>query len=117
VVGTFGIGAMANFGIADRLIVETESAVTGEHTICRAERAKLDLKQNCIEREFLPSSGSPGTTITAEVAAGDQINVEKARDYIAEFVSLVTLPVTVNGDLVSQRPVESLVPVVPETWR
>ena len=44
VVGTFGIGAMANFGIAARLIVETESAVSGEHTICRAERSKLDLK-------------------------------------------------------------------------
>lgn len=117
VVGTFGIGAMANFGIADRLIVETESAATGEHTICRADRAKLDLKQNCIEREFLPSSGTPGTTITAEVAAGEQVNVQKARDYIADFVSLVTLPVMVNGVLVSQKPVEDLVPEVPETWR
>lgn len=117
VVGTFGIGAMANFGIADRLIVETESAVTGERTICRADRAKLDLKNNCIEREFLPSAGTPGTIITAEVASGERINVQKARDYIAEFVSLVALPVMVNGALVSQKPVESLVPVVPETWR
>jgi len=32
VVGTFGIGAMANFGIADTLTVETESAITGERT-------------------------------------------------------------------------------------
>jgi molecular chaperone HtpG len=117
VVGTFGIGAMANFGIADRLIVETESAATGEHTICRADRAKLDLKQNCIEREFLPPSGNPGTIITAQVTAGEQINVQKARDYIAEFVSLVTLPVTVNGVIVSQKPVQDIVPLVPETWR
>ncbi len=29
VVGIFGIGAMANFGIADRLTVETESAIPG----------------------------------------------------------------------------------------
>ncbi|MGE3844983.1 MAG: ATP-binding protein, partial [Vicinamibacterales bacterium] len=36
VVGTFGIGAMANFGIADRLTVETESAVSGERTRCEA---------------------------------------------------------------------------------
>lgn len=117
VVGTFGIGAMANFGIADRLTVETESAATGEHTICRADRAKLDLQQNCIEREILSSSGNPGTTITAHIAAGEQINVQKARDYIAEFVSLVSVPVTVNGLLVSQKPVENLVPLVPETWR
>ncbi|MER9291212.1 ATP-binding protein [Mesorhizobium sp. M0510] len=117
VVGTFGIGAMANFGIADRLIVETESAATGEHTICRADRAKLDLTQNCIEREFLPSAGNPGTIITAMVAPGEQINVQKAHDYIAEFVSLVNLPVTVNGTIVSQKPVEHLVPMVAETWR
>jgi molecular chaperone HtpG len=32
VVGTFGIGAMANFGIADELTVESESAVTGQRT-------------------------------------------------------------------------------------
>ncbi|MGY4466576.1 hypothetical protein ACVWWK_002258 [Bradyrhizobium sp. LB9.1b] len=117
VVGTFGIGAMANFGIADRLIVETESAATGEHTICRADRSKLDLKKDCIEREFLPSSGNPGTIITALVAAGEQINVQKASDYIAEFVSLVTLPVMVNGVIVSQKPVEHVVPPVAETWR
>lgn len=117
VVGTFGIGAMANFGIAESLIVETESAISGEHTICRAVRAKLDLKQDCIEREFVRSSGKPGTTITAEVAIGEQINVQQARDYIAEFVSLVDLPVRVNGVIVSQKPVEDLVPLVPETWR
>jgi molecular chaperone HtpG len=117
VVGTFGIGAMANFGIADRLIVETESAISGERTICRADRARLDLRQNCIEREFLPSAGKPGTIVTAEVAAGEHINVQKARDYIAEFVSLVDLPVWVNGMVVSQKSAEDLVPPVPATWR
>ncbi|MCO5961793.1 ATP-binding protein [Sinorhizobium meliloti] len=117
VVGTFGIGAMANFGIADRLVVETESATTGERTICRADRAKLDLKQNCIEREVVQSLQKPGTTITAHVAPGEKIDVVKARDYIAEFVSLVDVPVTVNGEIVSKRPIEDLVPHVPETWR
>ena len=33
VVGTFGIGAMANFGVADELTVESESAITGERTL------------------------------------------------------------------------------------
>ena len=117
VVGTFGIGAMANFGIADRLIVETESAVSGARTICRADRSKLDLRQDCIEREFLDPAGEPGTTITAHVSADEQISVQKARDYITEFVSLVDLPVCVNGAIVSQKPVEDLIPPVPETWR
>jgi len=108
---------MANFGIADRLVVETESAVSGERTICRADRSKLDLKRDCIEREFLSSAGNPGTTITAYVAAGEQIDVRRAHDYISEFVALVDLPVRVNGTVVSQKPVEALVPHVPETWK
>jgi len=117
VVGTFGIGAMANFGIADRLVVETESAASGERTSCRAERSKLDLKRDCIERKFLSSAGNPGTTITAYVAAGEQIDVRMAHDYISEFVALVDLPVRVNGTVVSQKPVEALVPHVPEAWK
>lgn len=117
VVGTFGIGAMANFGIADVLTVETESAITGERTICRAEKAKLSLKEDCIERRIIPKKGQPGTTITANVNADSHINVQQARDYIAEFVSLVDMPVYVNGELISQKPIEDAVPPVPETWR
>ena len=117
VVGTFGIGAMANFGIADKLIVETESALTGERTICCAERAKLDLKRDCIERQFLQSTGSAGTSITAHVGEGEEINVQTARDYISEFVSLVDVPVQVNGTVVSQKSPEDLIPRVSESWK
>ena len=117
VVGTFGIGAMANFGIADMLTVETESSESGERTICRAERSKLDLGQDCIEREFLTPTGKPGTIITAHISADAQINVQKASNYIAEFVSLVNIPVRVNGVIVSQKSVEDLIPLVPESWR
>lgn len=117
VVGTFGIGAMANFGIAEQLIVETESALTGERTICRAERGKLDLKRDCIERQFLASKGSAGTTITAYVSEGEEIDVQTARNYISEFVSLVNVPVCVNGTVVSQRSPSDLIPKVPESWK
>ena len=116
VVGTFGIGAMANFGIAERLTVETESARSGDRTVCRADRARLDLRNDCIERDFVSPTGRPGTTITADISADEQIDVQTARDYIAEFVPLVDLPVRVNGEIVSQRSVEDLVPTVPEAW-
>ena len=117
VVGTFGIGAMANFGIADKLVVETESAVSGERTVCRADRAKLSINDPCIEREILVTTGSPGTRVTAEIPAGAEIDVPQAQNYIKEFLSLVDVPVFVNGQLVSQRPIDEAVPVVPETWR
>ena len=117
VVGTFGIGAMANFGIADRLTVETESAVSGERTLSRADRSKLDLNKDCIEREFLRPTGTPGTTITADVASGHLLNVQEARNYIADFVPLLDIPVSINGTVVSQNSVEDLIPAVPEAWR
>ena len=117
VVGTFGIGAMANFGIADALTVETESAITGERTVCRAQKAKLSLKDDCIEREVIASQAQPGTTIVAHIAADSHINVQQARNYIAEFVSFVEVPVYVNGELVSRRPIDEAVPAVPEAWR
>ena len=117
VVGTFGIGAMANFGIADQLTVETESAMSGERTICRADRSKLDLRNNCIEREFMEPTGNPGTTITAHIPSDVNINIQQASNYIGEFIALVDLPVFVNGVILSQKPVESLIPVVPENWK
>ena len=117
VVGTFGIGAMANFGIANQLVVETESAVSGERTICRADRSRLDLKEDCIEREFLEPQGQPGTKITAHISANEQIQVQNAQEYIAEFVSLVDLPVYVNGTVVSQKSPEDLIAPVPEVLR
>lgn len=117
VVGTFGIGAMANFGIADILTVETESATTGQRTISRAERAKLSLKDDCIELQTSPGKGQPGTTVTAHIVPESHIKVPQARSYIAEFVSLVDIPVYVDGHLVSQRPIEEAVPLVPESWR
>lgn len=110
VVGTFGVGAMANFGIAERLIVETESASTGERTKCIAEKSKLSLKNDCIESHSLPTQSDPGTLIIAEISKAALISVEKAKKYIAEFVVLLDVPVYLNGELISQQPIERVVP-------
>jgi molecular chaperone HtpG len=117
VVGTFGIGAMANFGIADILIVETESALTGERTFCKAEKARLSIKEDCIERQILSKTNQAGTKITAHITSDSYINVQQARDYIADFVFLIDTPVYFNNELISQKPIENAVSPVPETWR
>jgi molecular chaperone HtpG len=117
VVGTFGIGAMANFGIAKLLTVETESALTGERTFCRAEKTKLSLKEDCIELRKIDGKQEPGTIVTVEAEPESRIDVPKAKDYIEEFVFLVDIPIYVNGELVSQKPVESAVAMIPVTWR
>lgn len=117
VVGTFGIGAMANFGIADELVVETESATTGERCRCRAVLGELSLNADCVELERLNTQGNPGTSVTASIPVRHGINVWKASRYIADFVRLLGMPVVVNGDTMSGGTVESLVPVPPQSWR
>ncbi len=118
VVGTFGIGAMANFGIASSLTVETESARTGERNISKARRDSLSLREDCVEVQELEPIGKPGTTITAELLIPGSIDVAHARQYVREFVRLVNVPIRVNGELVSQVAFDEAVPrLIQTTYR
>lgn len=117
VVGTFGIGAMANFGIADRLEVVSESAKVPERTRCVAERATLSVTDECIAFTEETVTGTPGSTITASLPPGKTINVNQASAYIAEFVRFVELPIKVNRRLISQIPFEEAVPELVVSWR
>lgn len=117
VVGTFGIGAMANFGIADRLEVVSESGRTAERTRCGAERATLSVTDDCITFAPEPLIGEPGTIVTAFLQPGKAIDVGQAITYIGDFVRFVEIPVLVNGALVSRQPIEQAVPELQTTWR
>jgi molecular chaperone HtpG len=96
VVGTFGIGAMANFGIAEELEVITESAKTGERTRCQAKRSTLSATEECIVFEPQPSTGKPGTVVVATVQPGKTFDVGQALNYIREFTMFLSIPTTVN---------------------
>lgn len=113
VVGTFGIGAMANFGIATSLTVVTESARTGERTVSIARRESLSLREDCVEVQQLPGTGVPGTTIVATLIDPGSVNVDEARRYVQEFVRLVETPIYVNDQLVSRAGVDTVVPPIP----
>ena len=117
VVGTFGIGAMANFGIAGELIVETESSTSDMRCRSRAVRAKLSLNEDCVELETLDTQKKPGTSITANILPAHRIDITQASRYITEFVQLLQIPVTVNGTSVSGGTVASLVPAPSESWK
>lgn len=116
VVGTFGIGAMANFGIAEELMVETESLETGERTWCAAKRSTLSVTENCIDFEVREPQGKPGTCVTAIMQEGNPVNVDQAKGYISEFVAFLPIRITVNNELVSQRPINEAVPTFRESW-
>lgn len=112
VVGTFGVGAMANFGIASRLQVTTESSKTAVRTRCEAIRDNLSATEKCIDLIDLPSTGMPGTEIVARVRDDTSVNVNEATEYIKGFVKFVDVPIFVNKVLVSQQSIEEAVPSV-----
>jgi molecular chaperone HtpG len=116
VVGTFGIGAMANFGIAEELEVTTESAKTGERTRSQVKRSKLSATEDCIVLEPQDSTGKPGTTVTATIQPHVAIDVSQAFNYIREFTMFLPIRATVNGELISQKPYSVIVPSLAETW-
>ena len=60
VVGTFGIGAMANFGVANELSVESESAVTGERTLSSVRKSELSTDTQSISVRPVRPKGEPG---------------------------------------------------------
>ena len=117
VVGTFGIGAMANFGIARALTVTSESATTGDRTTSIALRETLSTTQDCIDMIKEPSKGEPGTSVTADISPDTTIDVNSAIAYIKEFVRYLDIPVTVNGLIISQNEFEGGIPKPPAAWQ
>ena len=98
VVGTFGIGAMANFGVADELSVKSESAVTGERTLSTVRKSELSTETKGISVRPIAHKGQPGTTVRAHLAPQSGVSVQEARMYLREFVEFVDVPVLFNGD-------------------
>src|SRR5258707_665918 len=67
VIGTFGIGAMANFGVCTALRVETRSIESDVTLISSAKREDLRIAQDCIDLDSVTDARPPGTVITAEL--------------------------------------------------
>lgn len=116
VVGTFGIGAMSNFGVADELIVESESSSTGERTISSARKSDLAVDRESISLNGMPTMGIPGTVVTARLASEVKISVDDAREYVRQFVEFVDVPVLFNGEKLSGSAHRSLLPSERHAW-
>ena len=116
VVGTFGIGAMANFGVAEQLSMETEHVGAASRFRTRAALASLSLREDCIDFEAVTPSGKPGTSVVASIKVGAEVSVAEAQRYISDFVGLSEVPVLVNGQLVSAKDVVDYVPVPARAW-
>lgn len=116
VVGTFGIGALANFGIASAMEVETQSIETKERIKTFANRDELDINQKCINVETLPSNDVFGTSVRASIMPEFRLDVAQAKQYIENFVRLLELPVRVNGEVISQQNIDEVAPRPKAAW-
>lgn len=103
VVGTFGVGAMANFGVCTELNVESRLYGTDITWISGVKRSELSLNENCIH--ILESSNRRadfGTTVLVTIAPGFIFNKDNALNYLKPYVRYLSIPVYLNDTLISQ---------------
>ena len=103
VIGTFGIGAMANFGVCTALRVETRHINSDVTLFSSARRVDLRIAQNCIDLERVADDRGPGTIIKADLDPSFTIDEASASEYLKQYVRFVPVPVLVNGQLISQQ--------------
>ncbi|MDP1679759.1 MAG: ATP-binding protein [Candidatus Nitrotoga sp.] len=110
VVGSFGIGAMANFGVCTRLTVETRSVDSEVVLRSVAERDSLKIAEKCISLERITQERDFGTTVTAILDNEHPISPAKALQYLKPYVGMLQVPVYLNGNLISGNSIESSIP-------
>lgn len=108
VVGHFGIGALANFGVCETLEVDTLKLGHQVRYHCLAERAKLDGKQIRLD-ESTDTSRYYGTRVTVTLREGISISLSQAGEYLQPYVGHIRIPVYLNDKRIQQSEI-SLTP-------
>lgn len=103
VIGTFGIGAMANFGVCTALRVETRSIDSRVTLVSGAKRSDLRIAQDCIDLERVTDDREPGTVIRARLDPAFPISEDEASGYLKQYVRFLPVPVLLNGNIISQE--------------
>ena len=104
VVGTFGVGAMANFGVCTELKVETRLLGTEETWVSGVKKEELSLNSNCIYiNESATQRQDYGTTIVVKISPNFKLNEENAVNYLRPYVQYLSVPVYLDDELISQK--------------
>lgn len=104
VVGTFGIGAMANFGVAEEIVVK--SRLPDQPTVLEtsALRTELSIQEECIRlREINDDGFGPGTLVSVTLDKENQLNVSAAIKYLQSYIRFLPVAVYCNGEIISQQ--------------
>lgn len=104
VVGTFGIGAMANFGVCDKLEVSTRYYASDQTIVTSADLENISLTEECINTNRVSDAMLPiGTKVTAYLQTGNCMHESDALSYLNPFIQYLPISVHLNGKLVSQH--------------
>lgn len=104
VVGTFGVGAMANFGVCTELKVETRLFGTEKTWLSGVNKEELSLNSNCIYiNESTDKRPDYGTTIVVTISPNFLMNKKNAVDYLRPYVQYLSVPVYLDDELISQE--------------
>ena len=110
VIGTFGIGAMANFGVCTYLRVESRHIDSNVTLVSSARRDDLKIAQECVDLERVTDSRGAGTLVVAELDSSDTVDASAAIKYLRQYVRFLPVPVCVNGEIISQEAYEDAIP-------
>lgn len=97
VVGHFGIGALANFGVCTKLEIQTHRFGEEMSFISVALRDKLNIKDSIPIISHQAKDFHVGTRITATLESQGSINPESAINYLRQYIEYIEIPVLVNG--------------------
>jgi molecular chaperone HtpG len=103
VVGTFGIGGMANFGVCSRLEVTTRTRGTDESVFSYAERSQLSAKDDCVFYDVGPSDFTFGTTVTGTLVQA--ITVGDVISYLEPIVQFLDVRIQVGDRRLGGKPI------------
>ena len=110
VIGTFGIGAMANFGIATKLELTTRSKESVHTLTSVALRDTLSIAEECITLERTEDGREEGTEVSVTLENESQLNEQQAKQYLQGYIRYVPVQIFLNGELISNQVLDTSVP-------
>lgn len=106
VVGHFGIGALANFGVCKELDVVTHRYGESMSYHSVANRERLNVKDSISIEELATIDSNFGTTVKAVLEIPGSIDRQSAINYLKPYIEYISVPVFINGIMFPHKKTE-----------
>lgn len=106
VVGHFGIGALANFGVCTKLEIQTRRYGEEKAYISEAQREKINIKNSILVAPIENRTIPYGTCITVSLDQPGSIGMVDAINYLRQYIEYIEVPVTINEQKFPQKKID-----------